>query len=239
MEWRAQGFVIAVRAFGETSAICDVFTRDHGRYGGLVRGGSSRKNRPVLQIGNRIDGHWRARLSEHLGTLTVELDEPYASLYLNSPLELAAVTTLCGWLRLVPERQAYPRLYDTAQAVLSHMSDRTVWPALLVRFEMAFLEDMGFGLDLSSCAATGSTTDLNYISPRSGRVVSTDAAAPYLDKVFPLPAFLRDATQEPADGDIAAGFELMGHFINRRVLEPSGQSFPASRTRLIAQFARK
>jgi DNA repair protein RecO (recombination protein O) len=239
MEWRAPGLVIAVRAFGETSAICDVFTRDYGRYGGLVRGGASRKTKPVLQIGNRVDAQWRARLSEHLGALTVELDAPFASLYLHDPMELAALTTLCGWLHLVPERQAYPRLYDTAQAVLEHLSERDIWPALLVRFEMAFLEDMGFGLDLTSCAATGATQDLNYISPRSGRVVSTEAAQPYLDRMFPLPGFLRDATQAPLEGDIAAGFDLMGHFISRRVLEPSGQSFPVSRSRLLAQIARK
>jgi DNA repair protein RecO (recombination protein O) len=239
MEWRAPGLVIAVRAFGETSAICDVFTRDYGRYGGLVRGGASRKTKPVLQIGNRVDAQWRARLSEHLGALTVELDAPFASLYLHDPMELAALTTLCGWLHLVPERQAYPRLYDTAQAVLEHLSERDIWPALLVRFEMAFLEDMGFGLDLTSCAATGATQDLNYISPRSGRVVSTEAAQPYLDRMFPLPGFLRDTTQAPLEGDIAAGFDLMGHFISRRVLEPSGQSFPVSRSRLLAQIARK
>jgi len=239
MQWEAEALVLAARPHGESSAIVDVFTREHGRFGGLVRGGNSRRQRPVLQPGNMVSATWRARLSEHLGVMTVDAGRAYAAEAMSEPVLLAGLSSLCALMQVTAERQAYPRLYDTVQVVLAEMDTPDVWLPLLARFEMALLEETGFGLDLSCCAATGVIEDLAYVSPRSGRAVSRDAAQPYLDKMFLLPAFLLDPRADADGADIQHAFTLLGHFIERRVYLPNGLIMPAARARLMDVLARR
>lgn len=238
MQWEAEALVLAVRPHGESSAIIDVFSRDYGRFGGLVRGGNSRRLRPVLQPGNMVTANWRARLSEHLGTMTVDAGRAHAAEALGDAKLLAGLTALCALTQVTPERQAYPRLYDTVQIVLSALDDDVLWPVLLARFEMALLEEIGFGLDLSTCAATGAIEQLEYVSPRSGRAVSRDAAQPYLDKMFVLPQFLLDPAANADEPDVLQAFELTGHFLERRVYLPNGLKLPPARQRLLDILAR-
>ena len=239
MQWEAEALVLAARPHGESSAIIDVFTREHGRFGGLVRGGNSRRQRPILQPGNMVSATWRARLSEHLGIMTVDGGRAYAAEAMSEPVLLAGLSSLCALMQVTAERQAYPRLYDTVQVVLAEMDTPDVWLPLLARFEMALLEETGFGLDLSCCAATGVIEDLGYVSPRSGRAVSREAAHPYLDKMFALPEFLLDPKATAEAGDIAAAFTLLGHFLERRVYLPNDMVMPAARARLMDILARR
>ena len=238
MEWAADALVLHVRPHGETSAILDVFTRDHGRYGGLVRGGAGRRLRPVLQAGNLVRARWRARLSEHLGTMSVEAGESFAAQAMTQADALAGLLSLCALLRGMPERNAYPRLYDTATALLAHLVAGDDWLGHLVRFELVLLEESGFGLDLSHCAATGGTKDLAYVSPRSGRAVSRDAAKPYVAQLFALPDFLTRPDAPATRADILNGLALTGHFLERRLYTPHNMAVPAARTRLIERLAR-
>lgn len=239
MQWEAEALVLAARPHGESSAIIDVFTREHGRFGGLVRGGNSRRQRPVLQPGNMVSATWRARLSEHLGIMTVDAGRAYAAEAMSEPLLLAGLSSLCALMQVTAERQAYPRLYDTVQVVLAEMDTPDVWLPLLARFEMALLEETGFGLDLSCCAATGVVDDLGFVSPRSGRAVSREAAQPYLDKMFVLPEFLLDPKAEADAADIRHAFVLLGHFLERRVYLPNGMAIPAARERLMDVLNRR
>lgn len=239
MQWEAEALVLAARPHGESSAIIDVFTREHGRFGGLVRGGNSRRQRPVLQPGNMVSATWRARLSEHLGVMTVDAGRAYAAEAMSEPVLLAGLSSLCALMQVTAERQAYPRLYDTVQVVLAEMDTPDIWLPLLARFEMALLEETGFGLDLSCCAATGVVEDLAYVSPRSGRAVSRAAAQPYLDKMFVLPAFLLDPRADADGADIQNAFSLLGHFIERRVYLPNGLTMPAARARLMDVLSRR
>ena len=238
MQWEAEGLVLATRAHGESSAIIDVFSREHGRFGGLVRGGNSRRLRPVLQPGNMVVATWRARLSEHLGTITVDAGRAHAAEAMSDAKTLAGLTALCALMQITPERQAYPRLFDTLMLVIAAMDDGDTWPALLARFEMALLEEIGFGLDLSCCAATGVIEQLEYVSPRSGRAVSRDAAQPYLDKMFMLPQFLLDPSAGASNDDVQKAMELTGHFLERRVYLPNGLKMPPARQRLMDMLAR-
>ena len=239
MQWEAEALVLAARPHGESSAIIDVFTREHGRFGGLVRGGNSRRQRPVLQPGNMVSATWRARLSEHLGIMTVDAGRAYAAEAMSEPLLLAGLSSLCALMQVTAERQAYPRLYDTVQVVLAEMDTPDVWLPLLARFEMALLEETGFGLDLSCCAATGVVDDLGFVSPRSGRAVSREAAQPYLEKMFVLPEFLLDPKAEADAADIRHAFVLLGHFLERRVYLPNGMAIPAARERLMDVLNRR
>ncbi len=233
MQWSDEALVLSVKPHGETAAVAELLTRTHGRHLGLVHGGRSRRSRPVLQIGNHVDATWKARLAEHLGHVTLELRRGFAAAALDDPLALAGLTSLCALARLLPERDPHPNLYEVTLFVLGFLDDNAVWPALMVRWEMALLGELGVGLDLTACAATGANDQLIYVSPRSGRAVSASAGEPYKDKLLALPGFLTSARSgAPTSRDVLAGFALTGHFLQARVLAPHGGTMPDARARL-------
>jgi len=235
MHWSDEGVVLSTRPHGESGAVVELFTRRHGRHLGFVYGGRSRKLRATLQIGNHVEAEWKARLQEQLGHFTIELKRGFAALAMEEPAALAALTAMAALARLLPERDPHPQLFEVTLFVLGFLEDRDVWPALVARWELALLDELGFGLDLSCCAATGDTSDLNYVSPRSGRSVSQKAAEPYKDRLLVLPAFLRGATGAAiSKGDLAAAFALTGHFLLARVLAPRDMVLPEARARLLA-----
>ena len=177
MEWTDEGIVLGVRRHGETSVILEAMTHHHGRHLGVVRGGRSRTLQPVLQPGNAVQVTWRARLDDHLGHFAVEGLSLHASRFLSSRLALFAISHVAVLLRLLPERDPHPSLHDALLEVVSVLADPRLAPALVARFELAILEELGFGLDLSACAATGEREDLIYVSPKTGRAVSRKAGA--------------------------------------------------------------
>ena len=238
MDFSDEGILISAKPLGEANSIAELLTARHGRHLGLVRGGRSRRMQPLMQLGNRLSVTWRARLSDHLGGFNVEMLEPHAARVLDDQVALAAIGSLTALAKLLPERDPHPQLYYGALEVLGALDDAHVWPALLVRWEMLLLQDLGFGLDLSECAATGTDADLIYVSPKSGRAVSRDAGKPYCDRLLKLPRFLLEDDASPAPSDILAGFALTGHFFERDVLSPHGLALPAARTRLIELLAR-
>ncbi len=237
MEWSDEAIVLSVRAHGETAAVVELFTRAHGRHSGLVHGGRSRKSRPVLQMGNHVDATWRGRLPEHLGHVAVELRRGYAAAAMDDAAALAGLTSLCALARHLPDRDPHPALYEVTLFVLSFLDDPTVWPALMVRWELALLQELGFGLDLTACAATGANDQLIYVSPKSGRAVSASAGEPYRDRLLRLPQFLTSARdRQVLREDIEAGFALTGYFLEQRVLAPKGETLPQSRSRILSHI---
>jgi len=232
MQWAADGYVLSVKSHGETSAIINVLTKEKGRHAGIVRGGRSRRLRPVLQPGNQVTVNWNARLSEHLGVFTVEALDARAAILMQDRSSLAglnAISALC--MQALPEREPHPQLYDVFEILMGQLHDVDIWPALYVRFEMALLQALGYGLDLSKCAATGSTENLTHVSPRSGRAVCAEAAEPYLDKLLVLPPFLR-GQNTIEDGDIEAGLNLSGTFLTTRVFHTYNRDMPEARGRM-------
>ena len=240
MQWTDEGIVLSVKPLGETSAVVELFTRGHGRHLGLVHGGRSRRLRPLLQVGNHVDATWKARLSEQLGHITLELRRGFAAESMESDAALSALMTLTSLLRMLPERDSHPNLYEITLFVLGFLDDVTVWPALMVRWEMALLTDLGFGLDLSHCAATGTNDNLVWVSPKSGRAVSASAGEPYRDRLLPLPGFLigRQGGITGPD-DIDNGFRLTGHFLESRVFHPREMTLPEVRGRMVSGIATK
>lgn len=238
MDWSEEGVVLGVRRQGENNVVLELFSRGHGRHLGLVRGGRGRRLRPVLQTGNLVQVTWRARLAEHLGTYTVEALEMQAARLMDEPFKLAGLMSMAELTRLLPEREPHERLYEAFRIVLSQIDDDAVWPALLVRWELGLLEELGFGLDLSKCAATGTTERLIYVSPKSGKAVSEEAGKPYKPKLLALPAFIgAGRTEAPSSADICDGFKLTNHFLERDVLLPRGLSMPQSRERVVSTLA--
>ncbi|MBO6815089.1 MAG: DNA repair protein RecO [Rhizobiaceae bacterium] len=243
MEWQDEGLILGSRKHGETSAIVEMMTQNHGRHLGLVRGGRSARMRPVLQPGNSATIVWRARLEDHLGMFAIEPGKLRAAELMASPSGIYGVQMLACHLRLLPERDPHPGLYEAASVLLDNFSFPEIAASLMVRFELALLDELGFGLDLKSCAATGQTNDLVFVSPKSGRAVSADAGKPWSDRMLVLPDFLRgtrkDTSSMPSVTSIEDGFRLTGFFLERHIYGARGIRHPDERLGFIKNLVKQ
>ena len=228
--------VLGGRAYGETSVIVELLTAHHGRHVGIVRGGRSRRLRPVLQPGNRVAALWRARIDDHMGAFAIEPLALRAGRFIDSIESLQAVNHLCGLARLLPERDPHVILHDMLDATMEGIEDRRTLPLQVIQFELALLAELGFGLDLTRCAATQSCEALFYVSPKSGRAISATAGGPYHDRLLTLPAFLRpnSGAAPIRSEDLAAAFRLTEHFLNRDVFAPRNLAPPEARRGYLA-----
>lgn len=239
MEWSGEAIILSARRHGESSVIVNLLTPAHGRHAGLVRGGAGKRQRGVLQPGNRVEAVWRARLPEHLGTLTCELVHSHSAAVLDNSNGLAALSAACAVTQAaLPEREPHGAVYEGLLALLTAI-EAEAWPTVYVQWELGLLAELGFGLDLSECAATGTNDHLAYVSPKSGRAVSLAAGEPYRDKLLRLPAFLLSAEAPWHNRDIADGMDLTGFFLERHVLaQAGGRTLPAARQRLPSRLRR-
>lgn len=244
MEWHDDGIILSVRKHGETAVIVSLLTREHGRHLGLVRGGQSRRRQGLLQPGNVVAAGWRARLAEHLGTLTLEPRRDLAAGVLDDAGRLMALAAMTALLEsTLAEQDPQPAVFGAslllAEILAGGEADEEQapprWLAAYVRWELALLRELGFGLDLGSCAATGTTENLVYVSPRSGRAVSAAAGEPWRDRLLALPGFLARPDGDPSDmAEVLAGLRLTGHFLERHHFASEVRRSPAARERLIA-----
>jgi DNA repair protein RecO (recombination protein O) len=235
MQWTDEGIVLGVRRHGETSVILELMTAERGRHLGLVRGGgASKRLRGVLQPGNSLRATWRARLDDHLGNYAVEGVNLRAAGFLGAAYAVHGVTHLAALCRLLAEREPHARIYRALEAILDALDDPAAVAPMVARFELTFLAELGFGLDLSSCAATGATDDLIYVSPRSGRAVSRAGGEAYRDKLMPLPGFLHVEAGPASAGDLADAFALTGFFLERHAFAPRDLSLPDARARFLS-----
>ena len=239
MEWRDQGILLRSRRHGETSVIIEVFTPERGRHAGIVRGGTSRKIAPILQPGAQLDLAWRARLEDHIGAFSVEPLRSRAAAAMASRQSLAGLNTVTALLCFcLPEREPHAPLYARTEALLDLLGEWDLWPLAYLQWELALLEDMGYGLDLSACAVTGVTEGLTYVSPKSGRAVSAKGAGDWADKLLPLPDVLR-GEGDASDANIAQGFEVTGYFLGTHLAADLGNKpLPDARARFVDAFNR-
>ncbi|MCJ8322288.1 MAG: DNA repair protein RecO [Rhizobiales bacterium] len=227
MEWHDNGYVISTKKFGESSVVLDAFTRDRGRFQGLVRGGTGRKKRSLLQPGNYLKLSWRARLEEQLGQYQLEPIKLNTGYIISSKLAPLGLSTLCELLKRLPDRQAYPQLYDGFEIVLNHLVADENWLPLLIKWQVGFLQQMGYGLDLSQCAVTGVTTNLKYISPKTGRAVCEDVGLPYKGKLFNIPPFIiGDFDEQISATDLFEGFKITEYFLKKHIYDVQNFPFP-------------
>ncbi|MFD1911476.1 DNA repair protein RecO [Halodurantibacterium flavum] len=241
MDWRDEGFLLSMRPHGETAAIIEVFTPQRGRHAGVVRGGGGRRMAPVLQPGAQLSLHWRARLEDHLGAFTVEPLRQRAANVLGDRLALAALSSVCALLSFtLPERAPHPGLYNRTQGLLDQITGAggQDWTTGYLHWELALLEEMGFGLDLGRCAILGTRDDLAFVSPRSGRAVSRAGAGDWAPRLLPLPAgLLGQGPMPPAD--LAQGLQLTGHFLAQNLAPALGnRPLPEARRRLVDLLSR-
>jgi DNA repair protein RecO (recombination protein O) len=234
MEWTDDAIVLGVRPFGEHSAILEALTRTHGRHLGLLRSASSKRTRGMLEAGNRLAVHWRARLDQQLGNYDIELSSSRAAMFFEDGLKLSGLSAACAvCTATLPEREGHERVYSALDGFLQLMTlvPSPEWITAYVRFEMVLLEDLGFGLDFESCAVTGAREGLAYVSPKTGRAVTREGAGSYANRLLPLPAFLFEREAPAIVPDLAAGLALTEHFLARVLADSHSLGLPASRQR--------
>ncbi len=238
MDWQDDGIVIARRKHGEMSLIVTLLTRAHGLHAGLVRGGAGRRARATYQIGNVVRAVWRARLVEHLGAYRAEPTKAYAASLLDRPRPLAGLGSAAALVEAaLAEREPNCEVFDALIALLEALAG-SGWAAAYARFELALLAALGYGLDLRTCAATGMTEDLVYVSPRTGQAVSREAGAPYAGRLLGLPKFLIGEGERPDGAAVAEAMRLTGHFFEHRVFAPARRRMPHARTLLYGAMLR-
>ncbi|MCC6468764.1 MAG: DNA repair protein RecO [Alphaproteobacteria bacterium] len=237
MDWIDEGIVLGARRHGESGMVVSLLTQAHGRHAGLVRGGAGRRGRALYEPGNRLRAVWKARLSEHLGSYACELIAADAATLLDDAGRLAALSSACALVEAaLPEREPHPSVFASLGALIRSLSLPN-YGTFYVRWELALLAELGFALDLESCAATGANDDLAYVSPKSGRAVSAAAAEPYRRRLLPLPRFLIAPT-EPGALELVQGLRLTGHFLDEHVFAHRAGGMPAARVRLAERLAR-
>jgi DNA repair protein RecO (recombination protein O) len=232
MNWQDEALVLSLRPFGENGAVANLFTRNHGRHGGFVPGGQGRRARPAYEPGNEVVANWRARLSEQLGNLSCEAVRSPSAELLGDPDRLAGLSAICSILETcLPEREAHPSLFEASRETLNSLGQEN-WLALYCVWENVLLADIGYGMDLSCCAATGRNDQLAYVSPKSGRAVSLSAGEAWKEKLLPLPGFLigQGEADHPA---LLNSLRLTGFFLEKHIYAPEGKSLPAARIRLV------
>jgi DNA repair protein RecO (recombination protein O) len=234
MEFQEEAVVLSARGHGDTGAIVELLFAAHGRRLAYVAGGSSRRIKPFLQPGAEVMADYRARTSEHLGSVRLEpLSQGPAALF-DDRLALAGLNAASAVAQgALPEREPHPGAYFALKALMAALTDNDIWPAVFVRFEAGLLDDLGFGLDLTRCAVSGGADDLVWVSPRTGRAVSRAAGAPYADRLLRLPPFLLGNQAALAQGDVRAGLEMTGHFLEQYIFHPLNRPLPAARTHMI------
>ncbi len=234
MEFEDDAYVLSARVHGETGAIVELLTAHHGKWAAHVAGGASRRMKPFLQAGARTIVHYRARVSDQLGSAQLEpVGEGPAALF-DDPMALAGLSAAAAVAAAaLPEREPHPGAFLAFEALSSALLMPDIWPAVFVRFEAGLLQDLGFGLDLSKCAATGSLDDLVYVSPRTGRAVSRAAGEPYKGRLLALPPFMLSSQGGLSPGDVRAGLDLTAHFLELFVFGPLNRPLPPARVWLV------
>ena len=238
MEFEDDAFVLSARAHGEAGAIVEQLTAHHGKYAAHVAGGASRKMKPFLQAGARVTLRYRARVADQLGSATLEPVGEGPSALFDDPLALAGLAAAAAVTAgALPEREPFPGAYLAFEALSAAFAHTEIWPAVFVRFEAGLLAELGFGFDLSKCAATGAVDDLIYVSPKTGRAVSREAGEPYKDRLLALPPFLLSSQARLQAGDVGAGLAMTAHFLETWIFNPLNRPLPPARLWLLDRLS--
>lgn len=229
-----EGIAIGVKKFSDSTNLMKILTKDNGIYSGLIRIKKNQGNSGVNIPGNTLSVNWRARLSEHLGFFNTELIKSRSSNYLNSSINLEVLNSICSLMDIFPEREECIDLYNIIEELLDNLNNTRLWPFLYIKFELLFIERMGYGLDLSSCAVNGSTDNLNWVSPKTGRAVSALGAKGWEDRLLKLPEFLgQNEIKSVSKADLLDSLKLTEFFLIKRVYSQYAKNLSSSRKRLI------
>jgi DNA repair protein RecO (recombination protein O) len=245
MQWSDYAIILSVWPHGENGVIASVLSENHGVWSGFVYGGMSRQNAPCLERGTLVHCHWQGNSETQLGRFSFEMENPYASHFMINRLKLQAMQSLCALCHgALPNKEPQSALYQTSILLFDYMSaeeDALLWLQHYIRWEVIFLAQIGFALNLEECAETKSTQNLTHVSPKSGHAVCAQSAAPYHDRLLVLPWFLNRILREEGahaltHTDIQNGLKLTRFFLERRAFQQHSQGMPQERYDLETVF---
>ncbi len=234
VEWQDNAIVLGHKSFGENKRIISLLTEHHGRVNGLMRQTKTSHLQGITQMGNRVHAHWKGRLEEHLGFLSLDLVESFTGRLMSSSAKLLALSSATFLTHTVfPERHPYPGVYHAFLHFVESLKGGT-WPETYIHFERIVLDEMGFALKLDVCCVSGVVENLCYVSPKTGRAVSKESASPYEDRLLKLPAFLLSNDLKAKDfTDLKDGFHLMSYFFQYHMAESSYKKLMSVRGHLL------
>ena len=238
MRWESNGLILNFSKYNEKSYILEIFTEEHGKHKGIIRGLHSKNKRSIIEPGNEVFATWSGRLETHLGNYNVEPIKLWSSHVLQFKDKLSAISSICSLISLtMAERQPNPIIYFSSKKLIEIVaSKREDWIREYVFWEMQLLSEIGYGLDLERCAVTSKSSDLLYVSPSSGRAVTNEGAGDFRNKLLPLPKFMTDFKANYDNDDIYNALNLTEFFFKKRFFLPNNLNFPQSRNRLKELF---
>ena len=238
MRWESNGLILNFSKYNEKSYILEIFTEEHGKHKGIIRGLHSKNRRSIIEPGNEVFATWSGRLETHLGNYNVEPIKLWSSHVLQFKDKLSAISSICSLISLtMAERQPNPIIYFSSKKLIEIVaSKREDWIREYVFWEMQLLSEIGYGLDLERCAVTSKSSDLVYVSPSSGRAVTNEGAGDFRNKLLPLPKFMTDFKANYDNDDIYNALNLTEFFFKKRFFLPNNLNFPQSRNRLKELF---
>jgi DNA repair protein RecO (recombination protein O) len=238
MRWESNGLILNFSKYNEKSYILEIFTEEHGKHKGIIRGLHSKNKRSIIEPGNEVFATWSGRLETHLGNYNVEPIKLWSSHVLQFKDKLSAISSICSLISLtMAERQPNPIIYFSSKKLIEIVaSKREDWIREYVFWEMQLLSEIGYGLDLERCAVTSKSSDLVYVSPSSGRAVTNEGAGDFRNKLLPLPKFMTDFKANYDNNDIYNALNLTEFFFKKRFFLPNNLNFPQSRNRLKELF---
>lgn len=237
-QWQDQGIVLSVRGHGENGAIVSLLTESQGRHAGYVRGARGSKMRGSLEVGNVVDANWQSRTDDGLGTYSLELSRNTTAHFMQDPVRLAALQSACALCEeALPERERHIGLYHGLQALFDTL-ESDIWGAAYVMWEIAFLKELGFSLDLTQCAGGGDASSLEYVSPKTGRAVSKAEGAPYKERLLPLADFLKPQGGNSDDANVYKGLLMNEYFLEHWVFNHHSRGMPPSRLLFAERFVK-
>ena len=204
MKWQDKGIVVSIKKYGENSLILNLFTQNHGLHAGLVKYSSKRNNKDIYQIGNIFNIEWSGRLEDQLGYYKSEILNSISYNVINNQLKIDALITISSLIdKLLAERQVHSTLFkETLDFIYYLNNNEKFWIEKYIHWELKFLSELGFGLDLTNCVVTGSNSNLKFVSPKSGRAVSETGAGEWKNKLFPLPRFFLSDNENNYDKNL-------------------------------------
>ncbi|MCR5225118.1 MAG: DNA repair protein RecO [Alphaproteobacteria bacterium] len=231
MQWQENCIILSIKTFSENARIVSLFNETLGRTAGLVRG-----LKTPIQQGDISDVLWKGRLAEQLGTLKVEnIFSPFPYL-INNPLGVSMIDSACTLcVNGLPEKAPHPNLFNVMKSLFMSVNNGH-WLANYALFELAFLSEVGAGLDFSKCAVTGAKENLCFVSPRTGRAVIREVGEKYKDKLFSLPKFLIGEDDKPQLTDIFSALKITGHFLKMFFYGINNRELPLSRDYLLTEL---
>jgi DNA repair protein RecO (recombination protein O) len=221
MFWQDEGYLLSKNNYDENSIIIEVFTQNHGKYNGIVYGGSSRKKKKIIQIGNKISLNWKSKNENRIGYFDIELINPVSPLFFDDKKRSICILASTSILKaLLPERQTNKKIYYNFENFINNLQLDN-WIFLYISWELSLIKELGF--------------ELNF---QQNKLLNNNNFLKFNDKSFKIPNFLLKNTDvnSLSKTDIKEALIFNKNIFLENFINPNRLRFPLSRNILEKYF---